>query len=323
MKLELPKGPLAEADIRRIVREAETGMADGADPKELLVTATQMHLASHLSGVIKAKAREIAEMAEMVGTGLDGCDFSPALPEGVAIDVLGDLAAFANDPDAGSFAAAKAFVTLKPVLPMNRGKWLAKFGIVKAHIEAIGSPSAPRAQTDIGKTIGLDSGDIPITAPVADYGATGFAGGPIDVSEAPDVTDPEMREMLGYAPLPAAEAPAGPLAFGTAPGVAPSAAALPTAPTPDASSAAPGSPPPPPTGSVRDAFMLVSQACDIQDAELAKRLAISRSTMHNYLGGRTGRVKCDQAQARVMAAECDRRVALLREAAEIFGQVRD
>lgn len=319
MKLEMPKGPLAEADIRHIVREAETGigMADGADAKELLVTATQNHIASLLAATLAAKAAEAVEMAEMTGA---APDFSALVPEGQTLDVFGDLAAFANDPDGGAWDAAKAFVTAKPVLPMNRGKWLAKFGIVKEHIDAIGSPSAPTTPEAVASIGAPDYGAVPMTPPALDAITTP----PIEIAfnrliEAPDVTDPDMREMLGYAPLPGAEVPAAPTPFADA---APSAAAPPTAPTPDASSAAPGSHPPP-NGTPRDAFLLVSQACTIEDAELAKRIGISRSTIHNYMSGRTARVKCDHAQARVMAAECDRRVALLRQAAEIFSQVRD
>lgn len=314
MTLEMPKGPLSEADIRHIVREAETGMADGADAKELLVQATQNHIAAQMGGAAERAIHDIVEMAEAVGV---DPDFAP-LGEHAAL--AAKLYAEDRGPGAIAYQIAHAFVTAKPVLPTNRGKWLAKFGIVKEHIDAIGSPSAPTTPEAVASIGAPDYGAVPMTPPALDAIATP----PIEIAfnrliEAPDVTDPDMREMLGYAPLPGAEVPAAPTPFADA---APSAAAPPTAPTPDASSAAPGSHPPP-TGTPRDAFLLVSQACTIEDAELAKRIGISRSTIHNYMSGRTARVKCDHAQARVMAAECDRRVALLRQAAEIFSQVRD
>jgi transcriptional regulator with XRE-family HTH domain len=69
--------------------------------------------------------------------------------------------------------------------------------------------------------------------------------------------------------------------------------------------------------------VLLGEALDMDDAALAKRLGVSRSTIHNYTSGKTSRVKITLAQARVLVAEIDARTAKLRQAAEIFSQVRD
>ena len=92
----------------------------------------------------------------------------------------------------------------------------------------------------------------------------------------------------------------------------------PATPIPSSSGAGP-----PPAVNPRDAFVLFGEALDMDDAALAKRLGVSRSTIHNYIRGKTGRVKITLAQARVLMAEIDARAAKLRQAAEIFSRVRD
>ena len=50
---------------------------------------------------------------------------------------------------------------------------------------------------------------------------------------------------------------------------------------------------------------------------------MSRSTVYNYLNGKTAKVKITLAQARVINSEIDTRMAKLRLAADSFAQVRD
>ncbi len=311
LKFEMPTQPLDESAIRYIVREAEIGMADGVDPKASLVEAAQNYLAMEFAREIKAAAEDAMSLADMVGA---APDFTTCLPEGVVIETLGDLDTFANAPDAGCYAAAKAAVKVKPVLGMHRGKWLSKLGIVKAHIDAIGSPSAPRQERDPYTVAQAQVMLADVLTPPSGEPSQGLAE-----VEQPDVTDPEMREMLGLSPIPEVIGAAIPLSADAA--QTHDAAAPHT--TGSSASSAGGSPPPPEPVNPGDAYVLFNEAINSDDGALAKRLGVGRSTVHNYLSGRTAKVKCTQAQARVMAAEIDVRVSKLRRAAEIFAAVRD
>lgn len=309
LQFEAP-AKLDDAAIRHIVREAESGMAPGANAKALLVQATQAHLASLFAAQIEAKVREVLDTAEMLGV---EPEMLPLLPEGMtpeqADGALADAPLLKDDPAKGSFLLARAAILSKPVLPMNQGKWLAKFGIVAEHVKAV-EGATPCADPAAAPPPGVNDG-----RPIA----TGPTGVFADAIEQPEVTDAELREMLGLPPLPGS-APS-PLSGAAA---APSAAAPPTIPSAtDASSAGPASPPPPAPSNARDAFLLFSEGTAVDDDALRKRLDISRSTLHNYMTGKTGRVKCSGAMARVMVSEIDARVAKLRQAAEIFAMIRD
>jgi DNA-binding Xre family transcriptional regulator len=82
-------------------------------------------------------------------------------------------------------------------------------------------------------------------------------------------------------------------------------------------------PPPPELLDLSTAFIAMREATTIEDADLSKRLGISRSSLHNYLSGRTKRIKLTQAQALVLVADIDVRVSELRRAATIFAGVKD
>jgi DNA-binding XRE family transcriptional regulator len=292
------KGVLPEHAIRHIIRETEGRMADGADAKATLVQVTQEYLAEQHAIDIKAAIDSANEMAEMMGA---DADLDTALAE-VKAQIGGEyekaMNAYAGGPTQHlADALAKAAVTAKQVIGANRGKWLAKVGIVADHINALVPATTKPA------------------APEMDHGL------PTEHVEQPEITDPDMRDMLGLAPLPGAPAVLPPpLPAASAGGVAAhpqTPAAVPSAapPGPDAA--------PPPAVNPRDAFVLFGEALDMDDAELAKRLGVSRSTIHNYTSGKTSRVKITLAQARVLIAEIDARTAKLRRAAEIFSQVRD
>lgn len=282
------KGALPEHAIRHVIREAETRMADGADAKTVLVQAAQDYFAEQHAIDIKAAIDSATEMAEMMGGEVN---LAAALADvkaqvGAEFDTI--LAgATPGDAAALAWSLAKAAVEAKPVMPMNRGKWLAKLGIVKAHIDALGSgstastppppPAPPPADddADMAAMLGLDAPEVPAPPPLPAASADGAAAHPQTNAGAPSAAPPG----------------------------------------PDV--------PPPPAVNPRDAFVLFGEALDTGDADLAKRLGISRSTVHNYTSGKTTRVKVSLAQARIMLSEIDTRVAKLRRAAEIFSGVRD
>lgn len=281
------KGALAEHAIRHIIREAEARMADGADAKATLVHAAQEYLAGEHSFTIMAALNEACEMAEMIGGEPDLVAKLPDVKAQIGAEFDGILAGHTQgDMAALSYALAKAAVEAKPVMPMNRGKWLAKLGIVKAHIDALGTGSTASAPP-------------PPPAPPAD-------------------DDADMAAMLG---LDVPEVPAPPpFVAGSADGAAP----LPPTNADAPSAVPPGHDvPPPPAVNLRDAFVLFGEATDVDDGALAKRLSVSRSTIHNYTNGKVAKVKVTLAQARAMVAEIDMRTAKLRQAADIFAQVRD
>jgi hypothetical protein len=186
------------------------------------------------------------------------------------------------------YALAKAIIMAKPVLPMHRGKWLSKVGIVASHVAALGSGSTASTPA----------------APAA-----------------PAASEPEddgLADMLGLS-----EEPPAPLAEGACADIA----VVPVLTTEDALSAVAPSHSavegPPTSADPRGAMILFGQAASYEDADLAKRLGVSRSTVHNYLAGKTVKVKLSLAQARVMLSEIDLRLAKLAEAAKLLSAIRE
>lgn len=282
---------LDESAIRTIVREAEIGMADGEDPKALLVAAAQDYIASENAVKIAAKFNEAVDLADMMGDTVDmrSPDFLADVREdfekqNIANKFEDIVFQHNEEPDAMCYALAKAIITAKPVLPMHRGKFLSKIGIVASHIAALGSgstassPAAPEPEDDGG---------------LADM---------LGLSEEPPAP---LDQAEGYADIAVAQAPT--------PAVAPIAGA-------SSHSAVEG---PPTSADPRGAMILFGQAASYEDADLAKRLGVSRSTVHNYLSGKTVKVKLTLAQARVMLGEIDLRLAKLADAAKLLSAIRE
>lgn len=304
------KGALAEHVIRHIIREAEANMADGADAKATLVAAAQDYLTEQHAIDIKAAIDGARELAEMMGGDIDWHSAMPDVKAQIGDEFEKALDAYAGGPVQHlADALAKAAVASRPVLPMNRGKWLSKLGIVADHIKAlVPSTTKPAAETPT-----TPEAVATVGAPQVSALARIFP----DI-EQPDITDAEMREMLGLAPVPSAPGP-----FVAAPAAG---ADAPPQTNADAQSAEPHGhevPPPPPVFNPRDAFVAMKEAFDFDDAALAQRLGMSRSTVYNYLNGKTAKVKVSLTQARIIISEIDTRVAKLRQAADIFAQVRD
>ena len=282
---------LDESAIRTIIREAEIGMADGEDPKALLVAAAQDYIAGENAAKIADKLAEAVDLADMMGAEVDmrANDFLADVQEDFEKQSIANkfediIFAHGQEPQAMCYALAKAIITAKPVLPMHRGKWLSKIGIVASHIAALGSgstastPAAPEPEPE-------------------DDGLADMLG----LSEEP----PAPLDEGGYADIAVAQAP-------TTAG-APIAAA-------SSHSAVEG---PPASADPRGAMILFGQAASYEDADLAKRLGVSRSTVHNYLTGKTVKVKLSLAQARVMLGEIDLRLAKLADAAKHLSAIRE
>jgi hypothetical protein len=287
-------GTLPEHAIRHIVREAESRMADGQDAKALLVTAAQHYLAEQHAHDIKTALDGALSTATMLGM---TPDYAAALADvkaqiGAEFDTIVTETP-TDDTNVMAFALAKAAVEFKRVLPPHRGRWLAKLGIVDAHVKAMTpATTAPAPETTIG--------DVPDenAALAAMLGLSGSA---------PEVPPPPP-------PFASVSAEAAAPLLPTMSAAAPSAAA----PTPAADSGVPA-----PGQAPRDAWMIMNQALDMDDGALAKRLGVSRSTIHNYRTGRVAKVRMTIPQARMMVAEIDARCAQLRQAADIFAQIRE
>lgn len=282
---------LDESAIRTIIREAEIGMADGEDPKALLVAAAQDYIAGENAAKIADKLAEAVDLADMMGAEVDmrANDFLADVQEDFEKQSIANkfediIFAHGQEPQAMCYALAKAIITAKPVLPMHRGKWLSKIGIVAAHVAALGSgstastPAAPEPEPE-------------------DDGLADMLG----LSE----ETPAPLDEGGYADIAVAQAP-------TTAG-APIAVA-------SSHSAVEG---PPASADPRGAMILFGQAASYEDADLAKRLGVSRSTVHNYLTGKTVKVKLSLAQARVMLGEIDLRLAKLADAAKHLSAIRE
>lgn len=268
--------PLPENVISTVLRHAENNVADGTDPKAVIVDAVLDHLAGEIAFDATAAIKPAVDMQIMI-FGNDHtqivnafCDAEPEFAK-LGADVRPGLLAWTGD-DLDFDATLRNFVkaSMPAPLPMNRGKWLAKVGIVKAHIDAI----------------------VPAGTAVAET--------PAAPPPPPDAPQFDMAAMLGEAP--AAAPPPPPPGYGAV-----------------ATQAAPA---PVEAGDVRQAIITFADALDMKDAELAQRLGISRSTLHNMVSGKTQRVKCSLEQARVFLAEIDTRIGKLNAAAETFRAVR-
>lgn len=280
---------LDESAIRTIIREAEIGMADGSDAKALLVAAAQDYIATENAVLIAEQVKSLYEFADMMGTDVDrrADTFLADVREDFEKQNIADqferiLFDHSEDYNAMSYALAKSIITAKPVLPMHRGKWLSKVGIVASHIAALGS------------------------------------GSTASTPAAPEPEDDGLADMLGLS-----EEPPAPLDEGGYADIA----VVPVLTTEDALSAVASSHSavegPPTSADPRGAMILFGQAASYEDADLAKRLGVSRSTVHNYLTGKTVKVKLSLAQARVMLSEIDLRLAKLAEAAKLLSAIRE
>jgi hypothetical protein len=280
---------LDESAIRTIIREAEIGMADGEDAKALLVAAAQDYIATENAVLIAEQVKSLHEFADMMGTDVDrrADTFLADVREDFEKQNIADqferiLFDHSEDYNAMSYALAKAIITAKPVLPMHRGKWLSKVGIVASHVAALGS------------------------------------GSTASTPAAPEPEDDGLADMLGLS-----EEPPAPLDEGGYADIA----VVPVLTTEDALSAVASSHSavegPPTSADPRGAMILFGQAASYEDADLAKRLGVSRSTVHNYLTGKTVKVKLSLAQARVMLSEIDLRLAKLAEAAKLLSAIRE
>jgi len=280
---------LDESAIRTIIREAEIGMADGSDAKALLVAAAQDYIATENAVLIAEQVKSLYEFADMMGTDVDrrADTFLADVREDFEKQNIADqferiLFDHSEDYNAMSYALAKAIITAKPVLPMHRGKWLSKIGIVASHIAALGS----------GSTASTPAAPEPEDDGLADM---------LGLSEEP----PVPLDEGGYADIADAQAPTTADALIA---VAPSHKAVAG---------------PPVSADPRGALILFGQAASYDDAALAQRLGVSRSTVHNYFNGKTVKIKLSLAQARVVISEIDMRIAKLSEAASLLANIRE
>lgn len=296
--MDLTLKPLAENAISTVLRHAENSVADGTDPKAVIVDAVLDHIASEAAFDLATTIRPAVEMQIMI-FGNDHAQIVNAItdaqPEFGKIEAaarLGLLAWTGDDLDLDTTLRGFVKALIPAPLPMNRGKWLAKVGIVKAHIDAI-VPAGSRV---------------------------------VETPEAPDLAAPaqefDLNAMLGLT-AEASPLPVAPSADGAAPPPPPSVAVPPAPHGGDYGAVATQQAAPAvEAGDVRQAIIAFADALDMKDVELAQRLGISRSTLHNMVSGKTQRVKCSLDQARVFLAEIDTRIAKLNAAAETFRAVR-
>jgi hypothetical protein len=179
-------------------------------------------------------------------------------------------------------AAARA--NIKVPMAMHRGRWLAKYGIVKEHIDAISAIEAAQgAEPDENAAWkAAESGEV--------------------------VADDELAAMLG-------EEPSVPLAGG-ATSVAPTAPSL----APTASGAVPV--PPPEPGAISAALIAFGDATTLDDVEMGKRLGVSRQTVNNWITGKSLKPKIGFEQARFLLSDIDMRIGNLQRAADTLSKVK-
>lgn len=290
MPLTLEIKQIPDHALKDVVRNAESLLTPGADPKATLVTAALAYISEDFAAFSVLPAiKEAVEMAQMMDEPADITSIiGVQLDDGVLRQSAHSIAAL---------VASNATAAVAPIAA-NRGKWLAKLGIVKEHIEAVANGS----QEALAEAAPQYLTELPAPLTDAQYETHGLP--PLPAEEF------DMDAMLGITTAPAGPPPATTLAAV----VEAMANAL---PPPSAAPAAPKL-----DVDVRGALILLGKAADLGGEELAKRLGLSRGTLHNYISGKTARPKLSFDQARVLLADIDVRSGYLREAAEVLAKVQ-
>lgn len=223
---------LDEAEIRHVVREAEIGVASGEDPKVSLVKALTDHVVSKLAIETARQVNQALDMHIMLAGDYDGSNEWIAGMQAIVTPVCnkleihttlsyGDAPGVMAEPQGALrtseeryqqllalfYPAAKQVLDKLQPMPMNRGKFLARYGIVKQHIDAItpakGStpaataapppppPAAPAAAFSLDDMLGLGASAPPAPAETVTTNAPPLAPG-----DGSPPTTPELREAL-------------------------------------------------------------------------------------------------------------------------------
>lgn len=227
---------LDEAEIRHVVREAEIGVASGEDPKVALVKSVSEHVASKLAIETAQQVNDALDMHIMLSGDYDGTNEWIGGMQAIVTPVCnkleihttlsyGDTPGVMAAPDGALrtkeeryqqllalfYPAAKQVLAKLEPLPMNRGKFLARYGIVKSHIDAItppkgakpapvpaapppppaAPPAAPAAAFSLDDMLGLGASAPPAPAETVTTNAPPLAPG-----DGSPPTTPELREAL-------------------------------------------------------------------------------------------------------------------------------
>lgn len=188
--LEMP-APLPDNAKITILRSAESMMTDGADAKEIVVAAVLDYFAEQKAFDVSALLSNAAGMALMLyGANPPNViaalrEVAPEITAGMTDEVLNDTIVWDGDaPDwlATATVLIRASLKAPSVLPMQRGKFLSKYGIFKADIEAI-VPAASTPRTE---------------AEFSDAAVLGYVVEGLPAEQAAAVLD--LNAMLGIAP---------------------------------------------------------------------------------------------------------------------------
>lgn len=223
---------LDDAEIRHVVREAEIGVATGEDPKVALVKSVTDHIVSKLANETADQVNQALDLYVMLKGDYDGSNEWIAGMQAIVTPVCnkleihttlsyGDAPGVMAEPQGALrtseeryqqllalfYPAAKQVLDKLQPMPMNRGKFLARYGIVKSHIDAItpakGStpattaapppppPAAPAAAFSLDDMLGLGASAPPAPAETVTTNAPPLAPG-----DGSPPTTPELREAL-------------------------------------------------------------------------------------------------------------------------------
>ncbi len=307
---------LDDAEIRIVVREAEIGVASGEDPKAALVKSVSQHVASKLATETAQQVNAAIDLHVMLAGDYDGTNEWIGTMQAIVTPVCnkleihttlsyGDTPGVMAAPDGALrtsderyqqllalfYPAAQQVLAKLDPLPPNRGKFLARYGVVKQHIDAITPPKGSTPPALAATHTAPPPPSTPQPAPAFSLDdMPGLGGGGATATTLPPpghvFTESSTATVLPIAPIP------------------------------------PGDAAPPTQAQLREALMAFRAGTDVDDAGYAKRLGISRSTFHNYISGKTEKPKLTLEQARVIVADIDMRVAKLREAASMIERVR-
>ena len=263
--------------------------------KETLVALCMTSLTHQIEEIVQNLADPTIELADMMGD-----DPRPALIE--QFGTVGNLG-----QDHGTAVQHIAFTLATGYQPAKDqgGRWLAQFGFVASDWNALA------VQDKLAAGVMPPIPDIlkrtaPPAAPVASITA------PPSVPAPPPRLAAALNEAVpsaGISELPAFEQ------------------RLPddnNAPQEPAQTLQPVAGPPgaePDKKALSDAYAKLLPMTAEATADLSARLSVSKGTLSNWMSGRAA-PKCSVAQAKILLADIDRRIASLTDAAQIFAAVR-
>lgn len=204
--MDLTITALPENALSTVLRNAESNLTVGADIKATVVDAALDFIAEAKVFDVRDKVKGAVDMHVMIFGAEPAslvnviCDAEPEFAKLPAETRLGLLVFSGDDLDVDATLHAFVKALLPAPLPMNRGKWLAKLGIVQAHLDVFQPggtpPAAPPAAPAPDMASMLGGGDTPAPTQPLPPPPPVLYGGVATGDVAPEMDKDKVREAI-------------------------------------------------------------------------------------------------------------------------------